>query len=78
VKQAIEWFYNIKSCYCSVLPNLYMVEIVDSQKLAQTLINNWGKIKRQGKLKVMVQVNTSGEQSKLKLKTKKVSSSLFP
>jgi uncharacterized pyridoxal phosphate-containing UPF0001 family protein len=51
-----------------------MVETVDSQKLAQTLNNNWEKFKRPGKLKVMVQVNTSGEQSKFKLKTKKVSS----
>ncbi|XP_060576450.1 pyridoxal phosphate homeostasis protein-like [Ruditapes philippinarum] len=41
-----------------------MVETVDSQKLAQTLNNNWEKFKRPGKLKVMVQVNTSGEQNK--------------
>ncbi|XP_053407689.1 pyridoxal phosphate homeostasis protein-like [Mercenaria mercenaria] len=48
----------------TVLPNLYMVETVDSQKLAQTLNNNWEKFKRPGKLKVMIQINTSGEDSK--------------
>ncbi|KAL4231829.1 hypothetical protein ACF0H5_009405 [Mactra antiquata] len=41
-----------------------MVETVDSQKLAQTLNNLWEKFKRPGKLKVMVQVNTSGEDNK--------------
>lgn len=46
------------------IPNLYMVETVDSQKLAQTLNNNWEKFRRPGKLKVMVQINTSGEGSK--------------
>ncbi|WAR21573.1 PLPHP-like protein [Mya arenaria] len=46
-----------------VLPNLYMVETVDSQKLAQTLNNVWEKHRRTGKLKVMVQVNTKGEET---------------
>ena len=41
-----------------------MVETVDSVKLAQTLNNLWEKYKRPGKLKVMVQVNTSAEDSK--------------
>ncbi|XP_052773888.1 pyridoxal phosphate homeostasis protein-like isoform X1 [Mya arenaria] len=48
----------------AVLPNLYMVETVDSQKLAQTLNNVWEKHRRTGKLKVMVQVNTKGEENK--------------
>ena len=42
-----------------------MIETVDSAKLAQTLNNHWEKLKRQGKLFVMVQVNTSGESSEL-------------
>ena len=42
-----------------------MVETVDSLKLAQTLNNHWEKYKRPGLLNVMVQINTSGEDSKL-------------
>ena len=49
----------------SVVPNLYMVETVDNQKLAQTLNNHWEKYRRPGKLNVMVQINTSLEESKL-------------
>ncbi|CAK1541207.1 unnamed protein product [Leptosia nina] len=46
-------------------PNLYMVETVDSAKLADNLNKQWEKF-RQGdvKLKVMVQVNTSAEDAK--------------
>ena len=49
----------------SVVPNLYMVETVDNQKLAQTLNNHWEKYRRPGKLNVMIQINTSLEESKL-------------
>ena len=41
-----------------------MVETVDSTKLADALDASWGKANKTNKLKVMVQVNTSGEESK--------------
>ncbi|XP_077991966.1 pyridoxal phosphate homeostasis protein-like [Glandiceps talaboti] len=46
------------------VPNLFMVETVDSQRLADSLNQAWGKQKKPEKLKVMVQVNTSDEESK--------------
>lgn len=46
------------------VPNLYMLETVDSAKLATAVDKAWEKLKRENKLKVMVQVNTSGEQNK--------------
>ena len=58
-------FENVKICLFSVVPNLYMVETVDNQKLAQTLNNHWEKYRRPGKLNVMIQINTSLEESKL-------------
>ena len=42
-----------------------MVETVDSAKLADALNTSWGKLAKPEKLKVLVQVNTSGEESKL-------------
>lgn len=45
--------------------NLFVIETVDSEKLAETIykaINNNTSFGNE-KLKVMVQVNTSGEQS---------------
>jgi len=46
------------------IPNLFMVETVDSTKLATALDNAWQKLSDQSKrLKVMVQVNTSREPS---------------
>ena len=42
-----------------------MVQTVDTAKLATALNNSWGKQNKPTKLKVMVQVNTSGEESKL-------------
>ena len=42
-----------------------MVQTVDTAKLATALSNSWGKQNNPNKLKVMVQVNTSGEESKL-------------
>jgi uncharacterized pyridoxal phosphate-containing UPF0001 family protein len=45
-----------------LVSGLYVVETVDTDTLATTLDTVWGKQKGQGaKLKVMVQINTSGE-----------------
>lgn len=44
-------------------PGLFMVETVDSEKLADNLNKQWAKYRKaEEKLKVMVQVNTSGEE----------------
>jgi len=44
------------------VPGLYLVETVDSDKLASALDTAWVKQKGQStKLKVMAQINTSGE-----------------
>lgn len=45
------------------LPNLYLIETVHKQKLAEQLNKHWPKYATDGKkLNVMVQVNTSGEE----------------
>lgn len=41
-----------------------MIETVDSLKLASALNTSWIKLEKTEKLKIMVQVNTSGEESK--------------
>uniref|UniRef100_A0A5F8GBG3 Pyridoxal phosphate homeostasis protein n=1 Tax=Monodelphis domestica TaxID=13616 RepID=A0A5F8GBG3_MONDO len=46
------------------VPNLYMLETVDSVKLADKVNNSWQKRGSSERLKVMVQINTSGEESK--------------
>uniref|UniRef100_K7FYQ0 Pyridoxal phosphate homeostasis protein n=1 Tax=Pelodiscus sinensis TaxID=13735 RepID=K7FYQ0_PELSI len=46
------------------VPNLFMVETVDSRKLADKVNNSWQKKGSSQRLKIMVQVNTSGEDSK--------------
>ncbi|CAG9854251.1 unnamed protein product [Phyllotreta striolata] len=47
------------------LPNIYMIETVDSQKLASTINKNWEKYRQSdSKLKIMLQVNTSNEEEK--------------
>lgn len=46
------------------IPNLWMVETVHSTKLASTLHNSWSKTDHTDPLKVLIQVNTSGEDSK--------------
>lgn len=44
------------------LPNLYIIETVDSQKLATLLNKNWPKFgPPDSKLRIMLQVNTSAE-----------------
>ncbi|XP_013182768.1 PREDICTED: proline synthase co-transcribed bacterial homolog protein [Papilio xuthus] len=46
-------------------PGLFMVETVDSEKLADNLNKQWLKYrKEEEKLKIMVQINTSGEEAK--------------
>ena len=45
------------------VPNLFMIETVDSAKLASTLNSSWGKQNKIKPLNVMVQVNTSKEES---------------
>ncbi|XP_013782189.1 pyridoxal phosphate homeostasis protein-like [Limulus polyphemus] len=56
------------------VPNLYMVETVDSEKLADVLNKAWEKLQSSQKLKVMVEVNTSGEDSKSGVDLGRVSS----
>uniref|UniRef100_A0A8C5U8B4 Pyridoxal phosphate binding protein n=1 Tax=Malurus cyaneus samueli TaxID=2593467 RepID=A0A8C5U8B4_9PASS len=51
------------------VPNLFMLETVDSVKLADRVNSSWQKKGSSQKLKVMVQVNTSGEDSKWLLVT---------
>lgn len=46
------------------VPNLFMLETVDSVKLADRVNSSWQKKGSPQRLKVMVQVNTSGEDSK--------------
>ncbi|XP_015269483.1 PREDICTED: proline synthase co-transcribed bacterial homolog protein [Gekko japonicus] len=46
------------------VPNLFMLETVDSVKLADRLNSSWQKKGSSERLKIMVQVNTSGEDSK--------------
>ena len=50
--------------FCTGVPNLFMIETVDSAKLASTLNSSWGKQNKPSPLNVMVQVNTSKEESK--------------
>nr|XP_022345143.1 pyridoxal phosphate homeostasis protein-like [Crassostrea virginica]XP_022345144.1 pyridoxal phosphate homeostasis protein-like [Crassostrea virginica] len=45
-------------------PNLYMVETVDCDKISNSLNKQWESRNKTGKLKVMVQVNTSLEENK--------------
>lgn len=46
-------------------PGLFIVETVDSDKLADNLNKQWGKIRKEEvKLNIMVQINTSGEEAK--------------
>ncbi len=66
----IRWHFigHLQSNKCSKLvkvTNLWMVETIDSTKLATTLSNSWSKVHVDSeRLKVMIQVNTSQEESK--------------
>ena len=59
---------HLQSNKCNALvkgvPSLYMVETVDTVKLANKLNNACENAGRKEKLKVMIQVNTSGEDQK--------------
>lgn len=48
------------------LPNIYMIETIDSVKIAEAVNSSWEKSRLQddGKLKILIQVNTSGEENK--------------
>ncbi|XP_063992779.1 pyridoxal phosphate homeostasis protein [Diachasmimorpha longicaudata] len=48
------------------VPNLHVIETVDSEKLAAAIDSSWLKFRKleDDKLNVMVQVNTSGEEEK--------------
>lgn len=48
------------------VPNLHLIETVDSDKIADALENSWPKFRKDEnlKLKIMVQVNTSREEGK--------------
>uniref|UniRef100_A0A8C9VHV3 Pyridoxal phosphate homeostasis protein n=1 Tax=Scleropages formosus TaxID=113540 RepID=A0A8C9VHV3_SCLFO len=48
------------------VPNLFMVETVDSVKLADRINSSWQRLRAANsqQLKIMVQINTSGEDSK--------------
>lgn len=64
----IKWHFigNLQRNKCNQLasvPNLHIVETVNSERLATHLNNCWGKLNKPP-LKVMVQLNTSQEQSK--------------
>lgn len=48
----------------AAVPNLYMVESVDREKTARALNKAMTDSDKEGRLKVTVQVNTSGEDSK--------------
>jgi len=48
------------------IPGLYMIETIDSEKLANNVDKAWAKIEKpdKGPLKVFLQINTSGEEEK--------------
>lgn len=45
-------------------PGIYMIETVDSEKLASNLDSAWEKLSKTEKLRVLVQINTSSEGAK--------------
>lgn len=65
----IKWHYigplqSNKAKTLASIPNLYMVESIDRDKIAVALDKAIGSVGRKPPLKVLVQVNTSGEESK--------------
>ncbi|CAD5111687.1 DgyrCDS973 [Dimorphilus gyrociliatus] len=48
----------------TTIPNLYMIETIDSEKLANAVNKSWQRVEAKDALNVMVQVNTSGEDQK--------------
>ena len=53
------------SSFIAGVPNLLMVETIPSEKVATAVNVSWERLKRPEKLHVMVQINTSGEESKI-------------
>ena len=65
----IHWHFigHLQRNKCNSLtsvPGLWLVEVVDSERLATALDNSWRKRHPERKLRIYVQVNTSGEESK--------------
>lgn len=67
----IQWHYigNVQSNKLNKIlgiPNLYIIETVDREKIAEALNKSWPKFNENGekKLNVFIQVNTSGEEAK--------------
>lgn len=67
----IKWHFigNLQSNKVNKLlgsPNLFLVETIDSFKLADNVNKQWPKFRKvdDEKLKIMVQINTSGEKGK--------------
>jgi uncharacterized pyridoxal phosphate-containing UPF0001 family protein len=50
------------------IPNLEVIETIDSEKIAFTLNNTWPKLRKidNSKLNIMIQVNTSNEEGLLR------------
>ncbi|GFR79720.1 proline synthase co-transcribed bacterial homolog protein, partial [Elysia marginata] len=46
------------------VPNLYMIETVDNERLAKAVNDTWGRLNKPAPIKCMAQVNTSGEENK--------------
>ncbi|CAO3630263.1 unnamed protein product [Mucor fragilis] len=69
LSKSIDWHFigHLQSNKCKAvagIPNLFIVETIDSAKKADTLNKACVAVERQDKLKVYVQVNTSGEDAK--------------
>ncbi|XP_054002663.1 pyridoxal phosphate homeostasis protein isoform X2 [Hylaeus anthracinus] len=58
------------------VPNLYVIETIDNEKIASALNTSWPKFRKHNdiKLKVMIQVNTSAEKEKSGCEVSNVSS----
>ncbi|MEQ2200589.1 hypothetical protein XENOCAPTIV_000439 [Xenoophorus captivus] len=57
---------DVPVCQLSCVPNLFLLETIDSPKLADKVNSSWQRLRGASsqRLKIMVQVNTSGEQNK--------------
>ena len=64
VKKLENFLVNLVFYFVEV-PQLYMIETIDTIKLATNVNTVWGKKKKEHSLKVMVQVNTSDEPRKI-------------
>ncbi|KAI9468497.1 MAG: hypothetical protein EXX96DRAFT_590828 [Benjaminiella poitrasii] len=69
LSSSIDWHFigHLQSNKCkavAAIPNLFVVETIDSSKKADALNKACVNVGRENKLKVYVQVNTSGEEAK--------------